>query len=63
LALRGLRKGTVEEKLEEAIGWRADCSWEEEAGVEYEEEEDGGMVGGVAVIGDIVMCGAGKSLS
>ena len=62
MALRGLRKGTVEEKLEEAIGWRADCSWEEEVGVEFEEEEDG-MVGGAVVIGDIVMCGAGKSLS
>ena len=34
LALRGLRKGAGEEKLEEAEGLRADCGAEEGGGVE-----------------------------
>ena len=34
LALRGLRKGAGEEKLEEAEGLRADCGVEEGGGVE-----------------------------
>jgi len=63
LALRGLRKRAGGEKLEEAEGLRADCGAEEGGGVELTtggKEEDGEVV---AVMGDIVMCGAGRSLS
>ena len=61
LALRGLWKGVTEEKLDEGKGLRADCGAEEGGGVELAAGEKDGEV--VAVMGDIVMCGAGRSLS
>ena len=68
MALRGLGKAAGREELEEAEGLRADCGDEEEAEVELTtgesevEYEDGDVIGG-AVIGAIVMCGAGRSFS
>ena len=54
LAVRGLWKGAGGEKLEEVEGLRA------EELTRGEKDDDGEVV---AVMGDIVMCAAGRSLS